>query len=81
MVYVTIKMWPLAFLPFHFKEVGDHDDDLGLCSNAILKRPKNWFESDLECRFRLVETVQNIRIKVIIVWASFQFQPYTSVII
>ena len=28
-----------------------------------------------------LETVQDIRIEVIIVWASFQFQPYTSVII
>ena len=61
-----------------------------LCSHTIFKRPKIGLNQTLSGNvgFKLVETVQVIHIEVvlaflgvIIVRASFQFQPDTSVII
>ena len=96
MVEVTIKrhaLWPLAFRPYLsvFKEVGDHDDDLGvLLPHHLPKGRKSALNRTLSGNVgsRLAETVDEIRIEevlgffdVIIVGSSFRPQSNTGVII
>ena len=96
MVEVTIKrhaLWPLAFRPYLsvFKEVGDHDDDLGvLLPHHLPKGRKSALNRTLSGNVgsRLAETVHEIRIEVvlgffdvIIVGSSFRPQSNTGVII
>ena len=86
-------MWPLAFRPYLsvFKEVGDHDDDLGvLLPHHLPKGRKSALNRTLSGNVgsRLTETIHEIRIEVvlgfldiIIVGASFRSQSNTGVII